>query len=270
MREVRFCEEVHFIFYKAVSVAYGFCADAPGCCIGAPFGGVSLAADVAPGQAVENAALHYQAIKKRFHSLENRRDRIYVSFCCGNVVSKYVGVVVFGFGVFFGSFAAVVENVAVDEVGRHVVAENHFFGDIAEIPVGIPFVEQPHLYVGIPSAVFHRQSAIEVESGHRVSPVGESLLLEFQQGLAQCWRKYLVGIKRQHVGVCRERRGVLSLRSVAAKRSLRYFAPVFYAQLHGAVGGAGVHHHYFIGNAAQRFEARFDAVLFVECQYCSR
>ena len=116
----------------------------------------------------------------------------------------------------------IVQQVAVEQFGGHGVVEYHPFGHVAEIPVGISFVEEPNLQVGVASGIFHRQSAIEVKACHLIHTVGASGLLESEQGISQSGRKHFVGIDGQHVAVAGERGGILALGAIPGDTALLF------------------------------------------------
>jgi len=106
-------------------------------------------------------------------------------------------------------------------------------------------------------------TAIKVESRECVNAVRESLTFQIDQRCAQSRRQYFVGIDRQNVAVRRERRGVLSLRTIARKPSLCDVAAVLTAYVERGILGERIDYDYLIGDVAQRFKARAYALFLI-------
>lgn len=132
--------------------------------------------------------------------------------------------------------------------------------------MSISLVKQTYMIVGIPSAMLHRISAIEVQTGDSIDPVGKSGLLQTHYAVAQRRRDNLVGINREDKPMARKRSGILPLGTEAVKRTLYHLAPGLTTYIHRSVGGKRIDHDDFVGNIAQRVQTSAYALLFIESQ----
>ena len=88
-------------------------------------------------------------------------DRLLLS---GNDTSANLGLGVELGAIFMAFGAAIMQYVAVDNLGMKRVGKYDALVDVVEVPRGIALVEKAHLAVGIPAAMFYGAVAEEVEA----------------------------------------------------------------------------------------------------------
>jgi hypothetical protein len=119
------------------------------------------------------------------------------------------------------------------------------YGVLDEPPRAAP--EQPQLIVGIESAVLHPGAPEDVAAGDTVA-VGRPIGVEHAgDTITKLGRHALVRVERQHPGSPRVLQGGVLLAGEARPWSHPHPVREFPGELHGLVGGLGIHHDDLVG-----------------------
>ncbi len=202
-------------------------------------GGVAHAGDTAAFASVEERALTQVAVEEGAGGLEPRREDAYRFFSGGKDAGFYRGVAQFFVAELVDGVATVVVDAPRERGRDYGVAVAHALADVAEVPRGIAFVEQPHLKVRAEAAVADGASADVADHAQAVHAVGLQAVvgLEVDDCLTEVVGENFVGVNREYIAVGGEACCELALRAVACEGARDYAATVVAAYFDSGVGG---------------------------------